>query len=236
MAIAPLDSNIIYSGSSDGLFFATFNRGANWHLRNAGLPGARTISDIIVSPADPLIVYLSVDQASGGRLFQSFDGGLTWGDKTGSLAAGHLRAMSLAIDFATNTIYLGTDYGVYATHDTGMTWAQEALNLPSVAVYDAHVDALNGWLVVATHGRGMWRASLRPLGPLPLAHAVVAAEFASTGDAVAAAESSRAAISNRRRSRSPDLGTSRASRPNDSLFDFRATANRPVRPPVTKRV
>ncbi len=167
LAIAPLDSNIIYSGSSDGLFFATFDRGANWQLRNAGLPGTRTISDIIVSPADPLIVYLSVDQSSGGRLFQSFDGGLTWGDKTGSLAPG-IRAMSLAIDFATNTIYLGTDYGVYATHDTGMTWAQEALNLPSVTVYDAQVDALNGWLVVATHGRGMWRASLRPLGPLPL--------------------------------------------------------------------
>ena len=136
LAIAPLDSNIIYSGSSDGLFFATFDRGANWQLRNAGLPGTRTISDIIVSPADPLIVYFSVDQSSGGRLFQSFDGGLTWGDKTGSLAPG-IRAMSLAIDFATNTIYLGTDYGVYATHDTGMTWAQEALNLPSVAVYDA---------------------------------------------------------------------------------------------------
>ena len=67
LAIAPLDSNIIYSGSSDGLFFATFNRGANWHLRNAGLPGGRTISDIIVSPSDPLTCTcrLTSRQAAG---------------------------------------------------------------------------------------------------------------------------------------------------------------------------
>ena len=165
--IAPLDSNIIYSGSSDGLFFATFDRGTNWYLRNVGLPGGRTISDIIVSPTDPLIVDLSVDQSSGGRLFQSVDGGVTWEDKTAVCRQGY-GAMSLAIDFTTSTFYLGTDYGVYATHDAGLTWTPEALNLPSVAVYDAHIDALNGWIVVATHGRGMWRASLRPLGPPPL--------------------------------------------------------------------
>jgi photosystem II stability/assembly factor-like uncharacterized protein len=68
--------------------------------------------------------------------------------------------MSLAIDFSAGRFYLGTDFGVYSTADGGETWVQESNNLPNVAVYDAQVDVTNGYLVAATHGRGMWRAAL----------------------------------------------------------------------------
>lgn len=159
LAVAPTDSNTIYSGSSDGRVFATFNRGLNWLSRNGGLPAGKIISDIIVSPTDPLTAYLSVDQSSGGRLFQTVDGGVIWQDKTGTLPTG-VRGMSLAIDFNTNVFYVGTDYGVYSTTDVGETWAHEAINLPSVPVYDVQIDRVNGAIVAATHGRGMWKAML----------------------------------------------------------------------------
>jgi hypothetical protein len=68
--------------------------------------------------------------------------------------------MSLAIDFATNVIYLGTDFGVYSSADFGATWVQESLGLPNVPIYDAQIDTVNRWLVAATHGRGMWRGLL----------------------------------------------------------------------------
>jgi hypothetical protein len=77
--------------------------------------------------------------------------------------------MSLAIDFSTNIFYLGTDYGVYSTRDAGTVWTHEAFHLPDVPIYDARVDVQNGFLVVATHGRGMWRAFLGAfVGPPPL--------------------------------------------------------------------
>lgn len=174
LAIAATDSNVIYSGSSDGRVFATFNRGASWLPRNTGLPPGRIISDIIVSPIDPLMAYVSVDYSSGGRLFETVDGGVSWVDKTGTLPSG-IRGMSLAVDFNAGTFYLGTDYGVYSTGDGGTTWVPESNNLPSVAVYDAQIDVANGYIVAATHGRGMWRALLsgassltpRPLGTTP---------------------------------------------------------------------
>ena len=71
----------------------------------------------------------------------------------------------------TATFYLGTDYGVYSTSDGGARWVPESNNLPSVAVYDAQIDGLNGYLIAATHGRGMWRAALSggvSLRPLPM--------------------------------------------------------------------
>lgn len=170
LAIAAADSNVVYSGSSDGRVFVTFNRGVSWLPRAAGLPAGRIISDIVVSPADPLTAYLSVDASSGGRLFETIDGGVTWVDKTGTLPSG-IRAMSLAVDFNAAAFYVGTDYGMYSTSDGGTTWVPESNNLPSVAVYDAQIDVLNGYLVAATHGRGMWRAPLAggtSLTPLPL--------------------------------------------------------------------
>ncbi|MGE3472700.1 MAG: WD40/YVTN/BNR-like repeat-containing protein [Vicinamibacterales bacterium] len=170
LAIAPLDSNVIYSGSSDGFVYATFNRGATWLPRSTGLPAFQTISDIVASPTDPQTAYLSVDRSSGGRLYRTTDGGQTWIDTTGSLPAG-VRAMSLAIDFASAAWFVGTDYGIYASRDGGETWVPESVNLPSVAVYDVQIDSANGLVVAATHGRGMWRAALSggmTLTPPPL--------------------------------------------------------------------
>src|SRR5262249_32399494 len=108
LAVAPTDSNTIYSGSSDGQVYVTTNRGLNWTLRNTNLPANRVVSDLVVSPTDPLTVFASIDQSSGGRVFQTVDGGMNWQDKTGNLPAG-LRGMSAAIDFNMGIGYVGTD-------------------------------------------------------------------------------------------------------------------------------
>jgi hypothetical protein len=158
LAVSPVDSNTIYSGSSSGRVYVTSDRGANWILRTTGLPGRR-VPDIAVDPLDPLTAYLCVDQPSDGRLFQTSDGGLSWQDLTGSLPAG-LRGMSLTVDFVNVVFYLGTDYGVYSTADRGVTWIQEGIGLPSLPVYSVRIDTANQLIVAATHGRGMWRATL----------------------------------------------------------------------------
>lgn len=162
-AIAPIDSNIIYTGSSDGRVFATFDRGATWLNRSAGLP-SRPIPDIVISPTDPLTIYACADQPLDGRVFRSSDGGITWQDLTGSLPAG-VNGLTLAVDFTNGVIYLGSDGGVYSTPDSGVTWTQEGINLPNVAIYNLRIDTANRLLVAATHGRGMWNSSLTG-GPL----------------------------------------------------------------------
>ena len=158
LAVSPVNSNVMYSGSSSGRVYVTSDRGATWTLSTTGLP-AGSVTDIVADPLDPLTAYLCVDQASDGRLFQTSDGGTSWQDLTGSLPAG-LRGMSLAVDFVNGVFYLGTDYGVYSTADGGVTWIQEGLGLPNVPVYSIRVDTFNGLIVAATHGRGIWSAAL----------------------------------------------------------------------------
>jgi photosystem II stability/assembly factor-like uncharacterized protein len=159
LAVSPVDSNTVYSGSSDGRVFVTSNRGATWIPRSAGLPAGKTIPDIVADVNDPLTAYLCVAQATGGRLFQTTDGGISWQDLTGSLPA-PVTPLSLTIDFNSGTFYLGTDFGVYSSADSGTTWTQQAINLPAVRVSQLRIDVTNGLIVAATHGRGMWEAVL----------------------------------------------------------------------------
>jgi hypothetical protein len=74
-----------------------------------------------------------------------------------------LRGLSLAANFDTAPpmLYGGTDYGVYSSLDGGTTWGRET-DVPQLAIDSLAFDSLNGFVVAATHGRGMWRGSSVP--------------------------------------------------------------------------
>ena len=57
-----------------------------------------------------------------------------------------------------NTLFVGTDIGVWYTYDGGANWAKFGNTLPNVVVYDIDIDP-GDRLIAATHGRGMWLTS-----------------------------------------------------------------------------
>jgi photosystem II stability/assembly factor-like uncharacterized protein len=156
LAVAGTGSDTIYSGSSDGRVYLTTNAN-DWDLCNTGLPAA-PIPDIVVAPGDYRTAYICCDRASSSRVFATTDAGASWTNITGDLATG-LRGMSLAVGFGPNPpeLYLGTDYGVYASTNGGANWVRFGDSLPDIAVCDIACDSFNGVVVAATHGRGMWR-------------------------------------------------------------------------------
>ena len=68
---------------------------------------------------------------------------------------------ALVIDpINSNHIYAGTDIGVYNSTDGGVTWDPYGTGLPRSAVFDIAIQSPARILRVATHGRGMWEASI----------------------------------------------------------------------------
>lgn len=159
LAVSTAGSNTIYSGSSDGRVYVTTD-GSTWNPRYSGLPVA-PIPDIVTDPTNWQTAYICIDQSTDGRVYKTTDAGISWSDITGDLSTG-LRAMSMTADFSLNppTLYLGTDYGVYYSTNSGSNWSRYGSTLPNVAIYEIGCDTANGLLVASTHGRGMWHKQL----------------------------------------------------------------------------
>src|SRR5205823_6161342 len=68
---------------------------------------------------------------------------------------------SLAIEpGAPDSIYVGTDIGVFRTTNGGAGWVQFSQGLPNCAVYDLKLQNPARLLRAATHGRGLWERKL----------------------------------------------------------------------------
>ena len=163
IAFSPGNASLMWTSSNDGAVRRSRDGGNTW---SGGASLTHSIPNLVPSSTDTATAYACVDVAAGGRVVRTTDGGATFASASGNLAAG-LRGLCLVVDWRTTPerLYLGTDYGVYASLDGGATWAKASTNMPSVAVYAMSLDLANSKLVAATHGRGMWRADLDVTGP-----------------------------------------------------------------------
>src|SRR5207253_1681186 len=71
-----------------------------------------------------------------------------------------------ALDFTdSNTIIVGTEYGVYASFNNGSTWSEQNTGMARVAVYSIkqYLDQKQGWTgskyYLGTFGRGMFESN-----------------------------------------------------------------------------
>jgi len=63
-----------------------------------------------------------------------------------------------------NLLFVGMEFGIYASLDGGETWFSLNNNLPTVAVRDIAVHPRENDLIIGTHGRGIWiMDDIRPL-------------------------------------------------------------------------
>jgi hypothetical protein len=114
---------------------------------------------LAVNIADPRRIYIV---AWEGGLARSEDSGGTFRPVApGSFAfppGTHYSAVLTHPD-AARALLLATTFGIYISRDEGGTWRQFGVGLPNVQVVFAFVYGRE--IYAATHGRGLWRHSLR---------------------------------------------------------------------------
>lgn len=155
----PLDGN--GAGFVSGM--AT-NFGGTWHKINAPNLPNRYVAAITTDPANPAHVYAVysgfskhyIPDAGTGHVFESTNGGATWTDISGNLP--DLPGDDLVV--WQGHLVLATDDLVYvADARTPTKWSVLGRGLPHSVAADLSVFPSGGSLLVATHGRGMWRIS-----------------------------------------------------------------------------
>ena len=159
LAPSPLDGNLIWTGSDDGLAYLTRDGGKTWtNVTPAGLPKFARISIVEASHHAPGTAYLAAknylldDRAP--YVYRTSDFGRTWTRiVTGVRADDYAHAVREDPTRA-GLLYLGTEHGVYASWDDGDHWQSLGLGLPDVQVSDIVVEAND--LVIGTHGRSAY--------------------------------------------------------------------------------
>ncbi|MDK9699551.1 MAG: T9SS type A sorting domain-containing protein [bacterium] len=157
IAVSPLDTGIIWSGSDNGKVYRTMN-GLNWSDVSVGLP-QRSVTRIVCSPDSIEIAYVTL---SGFRwsediahVYRTSDLGATWVPIDGNLPDVPVNAM--VIDpLNSSHLFIGNDIGVYHSTDLGQTWTLTGDGHPLVSVYDLHFQPTSRKLISGTHGYSMW--------------------------------------------------------------------------------
>jgi photosystem II stability/assembly factor-like uncharacterized protein len=151
IAVDPRDSKVIFTGSAQGRVMVTTTGGNQWKDISKGLP-KRFVTNIRVDPNGT--AYLTVSGFGSGHVFRSLDQGTHWTDLSATLR--NIPANSILIDpLSSNTLYVGTDIGVFRSIDAGQTWHSFNRGMPPVIVTGFSAQN-SGAIQVATYGRGAY--------------------------------------------------------------------------------
>jgi len=161
LAVSPLDSDILWAGSADGLVHVTRNHGGNWtEVTPPQLPQWAQISSIEPSHAEKATAYLSASRFMWDDfhpyIYQTTDYGAHWTQITNGLPTDQYVFRVLQDPREPRLLFAGTRSTAYVSFDGGARWQPLTLDLPGVQVRDLAIDSREGELVAATHGRAFW--------------------------------------------------------------------------------
>jgi hypothetical protein len=164
IAVASGNSDLVWVGYDSGQVFKTINgTSANptWqrvdHEGSNPLTPTRFCTRITIDPTNHSIVYVSFGGYNRGNVWKSDDGGLTWSNIGNLLPEAPVRAVAVH-PRKTNFVYLGTEVGVFASEDSGVTWSPTNEGPTNCSVDD--LFWMNEVLVSVSHGRGMFTIDL----------------------------------------------------------------------------
>jgi hypothetical protein len=152
-------TNIIWTGSDDGLVHVTRDGGKSWtNVTPKGMPEFGRVSQIDASRFNPGAAYVSVRRPLLGDeapyIFRTTDYGRSWTKVVQGIRPDAYVHAVREDPTRRGLLYAATQHGVYVSYDDGGTWQDLSLTMPDVPVADLIVE--KNELVIATHGRGFW--------------------------------------------------------------------------------
>lgn len=187
--VSPYTNNLVYFGSSNGRVVKATNAHTAaptvTNISGASMP-ASTVSSVNVGTNDNFLI----------ATFSNFGAAHVWMSSTGGGAAGWTNISGNLPDIPVrwamfypennDRAIIATDMGVFETDDingASTVWVQNS-TFPTVRTEMLQYRLKDNTVIAATHGRGLWTASLAPAAPY--------VRFASTYNFTTGAESTTA--------------------------------------------
>lgn len=159
IAISQSNPSTIYAGNGGFLYRTTDGGATNW-TQMTRPPGFGTITDIEVHQTDPNHIWATLSgYFDGQKVSESFDGGLTWTNISGTLPNIPTNCILYQHD-SPDRIYVGTDLGVWYRDLTMEDWTEYNDGLANVTVTELEIQYATNKLRAATYGRGVWESDV----------------------------------------------------------------------------
>jgi photosystem II stability/assembly factor-like uncharacterized protein len=162
IAESPLDENLLYAGTDDGLIHVTTDGGKQWTRidKFPGVPENTYVNQVVASQHDKNTVYAAFNHHRYGDfhpyVYKSVDAGKSWKAIQQNLP-GRGSVYTIAEDHIDpSLLFAGTEFGVFFTNNGGDRWIQLKSGLPTIAVRDLDIQRRENDLVLATFGRGFY--------------------------------------------------------------------------------
>ena len=161
-----LKFGLIYTGSDDGLIHVSKDGGAIWTKISDQLPQDLWVSQVYPSKFEEGTVYASLNGYRNDNfnayVYQSKDFGNTWNKIGTNLPLEPVNVIKEDPENK-NILYVGTDHGLYVSFNQGQIFERFSGGLPAVAVHDVAIQPVEHELLIATHGRSIWKTSVKEL-------------------------------------------------------------------------
>lgn len=160
---SPLNRSVIWAGTDDGNLQVTRDSQTWKNIvdKVPGLPKGTYVSRVVASRSSEGSAYVTFDGHRMGDfkvyVYMTSDFGETWKSIVSNLPQNNgIVSVIREHPRNPNLLFVGTEYGMYASIDRGGNWTKFHMNLPTVPVDDILIHPRENDLILATHGRSIW--------------------------------------------------------------------------------
>ncbi len=159
LAPSPLDKNIIWAGTDDGLVQLSVDGGKNWKdVTPPTLTSWDKISQMDAGHFETGTAFFSVNAIRKDDLrphiFKTKDGGVTWKEIVNGIPANGAVNVVREDTKQKGLLFAGTEREVFFSIDEGENWQSLRKNMPATSIRDLVIHEND--LVIGTHGRSIW--------------------------------------------------------------------------------
>ena len=161
---SPLNEDILYVGTDDGLIQSTSDGGETWQSTDVGslpgVPDTAFVNDIRGDLYDANTVYVALDNHKYGDytpyLLKSTNLGRTWKTIAGDLPDRHLVWRVVQDHVEKDLMFAATEFGLFFTVDGGKKWIEFSGGVPTISFRDVTIQRREEDIVAASFGRGFF--------------------------------------------------------------------------------
>jgi len=165
LAESPVQRDLLYVGTDDGLIQISTDGGASWSKSEVssalpGCPKRAYINNIVADLHDKNVVYIALDNHKEGDyapyIYKSSNQGKSWKSISNNLPTKTLVWRMVQDHIDKDLMFIGTEFGIYFTHNGGQKWTQLKGGLPTISFRDLTIHRRDNDLICGSFGRSIY--------------------------------------------------------------------------------